>query len=172
MKTSLKVLVFAVVIASVTGGARRSVAANNGIEAFEKLKSLAGHWEAQPSGETKATMDIQLTANGSTVMETFHMLNNGKPVEMVTMYYLDGDQLKMTHYCMAGNQPSMRGTYTAEAKTLTFDFAGATGLKNLNDGHMHHAVYTFVDSDHLKTKWTFQKDQKDSFVEDVIYVRK
>jgi hypothetical protein len=36
----------------------------------------------------------------------------------------------------------------------------------------HHAVYTFQDNNHLKAVWTFQKDQKDAFVEEVIYVRK
>jgi len=37
------------------------------------------------------------------------MVEGGKPVEMTTLYYLDGDQVKLTHYCMAGNQPTMRG---------------------------------------------------------------
>jgi len=36
---------------------------------------------------------------------------------------------------------------------------------------MHHATYTFIDNDHFKTTWTFRKDQKDSFTEDVTYVR-
>ena len=31
--------------------------------------------------------------------------------------------------------------------------------------------YTFIDSDHFKTTWTFRKDQKDAFTEDVTYVR-
>jgi hypothetical protein len=45
-------------------------------------------------------------------------------------------------------------------------------LKTANDGHMHHAVYKFIDNDHFQTTWTFQKDQKDAFSEDVIYIRK
>ena len=99
------------------------------------------------------------------------MMQQGKTVEMVTLYYLDGDQLKLTHYCMAGNQPTMAGSYDASTKTVKFDFVNATNLKSLNDGHMHNAVYQFIDNDHFKTSWTFQKDQKDAFTEDIAYVR-
>jgi hypothetical protein len=99
------------------------------------------------------------------------MVENGKPVEMTTLYYVDGDQVKLTHYCMAGNQPTMKGSYAPEAKTLTFDLVSISNLRSADDGHMHHAVYTFIDNDHFKTTWTFRKDQKDAFTEDVTYVR-
>jgi hypothetical protein len=88
------------------------------------------------------------------------------------VYYLDGDQVQLTHYCMAGNQPTMRGTYAPETKTLTFDFVGATNLKSADDGHMHHAVYVFLDDNHIKQTWTFRKNQKDTFSEEMVYARK
>ena len=160
------------VLAAALGSFRHASAAGGSAEAFAQLKSLVGHWEEQKVSEYKSTMDIELTAGGTALLEKFRMVEQGKPVEMITMYYLDGGQLKLTHYCMAGNQPTMRGTYAPEAKTLTFDFENATNLKSPSDGHMHHAVYTFLDADHFKTTWTFQKDQKDAFTEDVIYVRK
>lgn len=168
MGTTLLTAVAAVVLAFVIAPAR---AGGNGTGAFEQLKSLAGHWEVQPAGESTATLDLELTANGSAVIERFHMTEQGKEVEMISLYYLDGEQLKMTHYCMAGNQPTMHATYAPDTKTLTFDFDSATNLKSPNDGHMHHAVYTFIDNDHFKTAWTFQKNQKDAFTEDVTYVR-
>ncbi len=169
-RTRTKVLtaVGAVLLALAIGPARAS---GNGTAAFEQLKSLAGHWEVQPAGESKATLDLELTANGSAVIERFHMTEQGKEVEMISLYFLDGEQLKMTHYCMAGNQPTMHATYAPDTKTLTFDFDSATNLKSPNDGHMHHAVYTFIDNDHFKTAWTFQKNQNDAFTEDVTYVR-
>ena len=172
MKILARVLLLAAVAYSLVMGIHRVEASGAGMEGFEKLKSLAGHWEAEPAGETKATMDIQLTANGHTVMETFHMLGKGKTVEMVTMYYLDGEQLRMTHYCMAGNQPSMKAVYLPESNTMKFAFAGGTNMKSADDGHMDHAVYTFLDGNHLRTLWTFRKNQKDTFTEDVTYIRK
>jgi len=152
-----------------------SRAAGNGAAAFEQLKALAGHWEAEkgataPSTD-KASVDIEVTSAGSAILEKLHVVENGQPVEMITLYYLDGDQLKLTHYCMAGNQPTMVGTYIPETKTVKFDFASITNLKSPDAGHMHHAVYTFIDNDHFKTTWTFRKDQKDAFSEEIIYVR-
>src|ERR1700682_1100939 len=142
-----------------------------GAEAFEKLKALVGHWETDKTNTAKASLDLELTSGGTAVLEKFHMVENGKPVEMTTLYYLDGDQVKLTHYCMAGNQPTMRGTYAPETKTITFDLVSISNLKSADDGHMHHAVYTFIDNDHFKTTWTFRKEQKDAFTEDVTYVR-
>ena len=169
MKTCVKALGLLVLsIAILTG---RTNAAPGGAEAFEKLKSLVGHWETDKTNMNKASLDLELTSGGTAVLEKSHMVENGKSVEMTTLYYLDGDQVKLTHYCMAGNQPTMRGTYAPDTRTIVFDFVGATNLKSANDGHMHHATYTFIDDDHFKTTWTFRKDQKDAFTEDVTYVR-
>src|SRR5580704_146902 len=169
VRTGTRVLTAAAVLLFAVGPAR---AGGSGSAAFERLKSLAGHWETETSNREKATLDLELTSGGTAVMERFHMTEQGKPMEMITLYYLDGEQLKLTHYCMAGNQPTMRGNYAPDTKTLTFEFEGATNLKSPDDGHMHHAVYTFIDNDHFKTAWTFQKDQKDAFTEDATYVRR
>jgi hypothetical protein len=146
-------------------------AGGNGTESFEKLKSLVGHWETVNSNMQKATLDLELTSGGTAVLEKFHMVDGGKPVEMTTLYYIDGDKLRLTHYCMAGNQPTMAGAYDPATKSIKFEFVSATNLKSPNDGHMHHATYTFLDDDHFKTTWTFRKDQKDAFTEDVTYAR-
>jgi hypothetical protein len=171
MKNAARILMAGVLLAGLAGS-RQAAAAGGSAEAFAQLKTLVGHWEEQKASEYKSTLDIELTAGGTTLLEKFRTVEQGKPVEMVTMYYLDGGQIKLTHYCMAGNQPTMRGSYAPETKTLTFDFENATNLKSANDGHMHHAVYKFIDNNHFQTTWTFQKDQKDAFSEDVIYVRK
>jgi hypothetical protein len=170
IRRGTKVLM-AVAAAVLIFGIAPAKAGGNGSAAFEQLKSLAGHWATEKTNMGEATLDLELTANGTAVIERAHVTAQGKTTEMITLYYLDGDQLKMTHYCMAGNQPTMRGSYAPDAKTLTFDFESATNLKSPNDGHMHHAVYTFLDNDHFKTTWTFRKDQKDAFTEDVTYVR-
>src|SRR5467141_529853 len=170
MKNAARILIAVAMLAGLAGS-RQVFAAGGSAEGFAQLKTLVGHWEEQKASEYKATLDIELTAGGTTLLEKFHMVEQGKPVEMVTMYYLDGGQIKLTHYCMAGNQPTMRRTYAPETKTITFDLVSISNLKSPDDGHMHHAVYTFIDNDHFKTTWTFQKQQKDAFTEDVTYVR-
>ena len=150
---------------------RTAAAGGNGAEAFEKMKALVGDWQTETSANGKAALHLELTSGGTALLEKFHMEEGGKPVEMITLYYLDGDQLKLTHYCMAGNQPTMAGTYDATAKTIKFNFVSISNLKSPETGHMHHAIYTFLDNDHFKTNWTFRKDQKDAFTEDATYVR-
>src|ERR1051325_1713976 len=169
MRTMMKAVGLLILSISVT--TVKTAAAPGGAEAFEKLKSLVGHWETDKTNMNKASLDIELTSGGTAVLEKFHMVDNGKPVEMTTLYYLDGEDVKLTHYCMAGNQHTMRGTYALDTRTLKFELVSISNLKNADAGHMHHATYTFLDNDHFKTTWTFRKDQKDSFTEDVTYVR-
>jgi len=74
-------------------GSRRVVAAPGDTEGFAQLKSLVGHWEEQKVSQNKSTLDVELTAGGTTLVEKFRVVEQGKPVEMITMYYLDGGQL-------------------------------------------------------------------------------
>jgi hypothetical protein len=149
-----------------------NAAQGTGVDAFNRLKSLVGHWETEKSNTNTATLDLEMTSGGTAILEKFHMVEDGKPVEMTTLYYVDGDQVKLTHYCMAGNQPTMKGSYDPTSNTLTFDLVSITNLKSADDGHMRHAVYTLLDGDHFKTTWTFAKQQKDAFTEEVLFVRK
>lgn len=120
-------------------------------EAFAKLKSLEGTWVGVAAhGETIPDMSVtyKLTAAGSAVVET---LFPGKPHEMVTVYTLDNGKLKGTHYCSMGNQPNLYFK-SSDAKSVTLEFKDGGNMKP-GDGHMHKAVITFVDGDHLKSAW-------------------
>src|SRR3981189_2888899 len=161
MKKLITAVLAILAIGTICAGS--AAARGNGAEAFEKMKALVGDWQTETSANGKATLHLELTCGGTALLEKFHMEEGGKPVDMITLYYVDGDQLKLTHYCMAGNPPTMAGTYDAAAKTIKFNFVSVSSLKSLDTGHMHHALYTFLDNDHFKTNWTFRKDQKDSF---------
>lgn len=95
--------------------------------AFEKLKGLAGTWQAsmlKPDGQ-KTLVEYTVTANGSVVMERQFA---GESHEMITMYAVDGDAVVATHYCSAGNQPVLRlNTAKSTANELVFDFVKITG---------------------------------------------
>src|SRR5882672_10695734 len=173
MNISRKLLAIVLGIAAVGAARARfaSASSSGGAAAFEQMKALVGDWTTDTAANGKATLHLELTSGGTAMLEKFRMDDNGKQVEMITLYYLDGDKLKLTHYCMAGNQPTMAGTYDAATKTIKFDFVSVSNLKTPEAGHMHHAVYTFVDNNHFKTNWTFRKEQKDSFTEDASYVR-
>jgi hypothetical protein len=129
--------------------------------AFERLKKLAGDWQIAASADKGAAKSVdvryRLTAGGSALVET---LFPGGEKEMVTVYHPDGDQIALTHYCMAGNQPRMRAKVGTDPDELVFDFADGTNLNPAKDFHMHDCRIRFVDSDHLHTEWEYYKDGK------------
>ena len=63
------------------------------------------------------------TAGGSAVQETQFP---GTPMEMVSVYHLDGADLVMTHYCVLGNQPRMKADPKSPADKIHFTFASGT----------------------------------------------
>jgi hypothetical protein len=71
----------------------------------------------------------------------------------VTMLYLDGDRLLLTHYCDAGNRPRMVATASPDGKRVEFDFLDVAG--GTQHGHMHHAVFTMIDANHHTEDWTY-----------------
>jgi hypothetical protein len=91
-----------------------------------------------------------VTAAGSAVAET---LFPGTPHEMITMYHLDGDRLRLTHYCAAGNQPRMKCRAGADPQQLVFEFVDATNMRSMQDSHMHAATLTIIDPQHIQARW-------------------
>src|ERR1700674_3381576 len=125
---------------------------------LDRFKSMAGTWQGKsPSGGT-SEVTYHLAAGGTAVMADMHMAGD----DMVSMYYVDGDQLLMTHFCPSNNQPRMKATISPDLKTISFDFLDATNLPGPQAGHMHRAVYVFTDSDHYSEEWTWKKEGKDT----------
>jgi len=127
---------------------------------LEKMKKLAGTWVAADK-DGKPTDDvvsvIKVTAAGSVIHET---LFPGQPHEMVSIYTVDGPDLVMTHYCMLGNQPRMKAKTKSLGNKLNFEFVGGTNLDPQKDKHMHSAILTFIDDDHIEVDGTGWEDGK------------
>jgi hypothetical protein len=131
---------------------------------FERIKSLAGDWAGmggEHSGMSMVEVRYRVTAAGSAVEET---LMPGTNDEMVTMYHLDNDKLMLTHYCSAGNQPTMVGvpvrSKDGQVASIRFDFAHATNMASPNAGHMHAAEMVFESKNNLASKWTYWENGK------------
>jgi len=137
---------------------------NNASAAFDRLKKLAGTWEATtPDGKSERVV-YEVIANGTAVIE--RDAHEGGTME--TVYHLDGDKLVLEHYCMAGNQPRMRASvYNPKTGELAFDFVGVENLSTPNAGYMHHAKFRFVDDNQFAAEWTFFQDGKAKFTETI-----
>jgi hypothetical protein len=117
---------------------------------LERMKKLAGTWVAadkdgKPTAQVVSV--IKVTAAGSAVHET---LFPGQPHEMVSVYYRDGADLVMTHFCSLGNQPRMKADPKSPANQFCFKFAGGSNLDPAKDKHMHEGTITFIDDDHIE----------------------
>lgn len=140
--------------------------------AFDRMKKLAGAWTATTAEGKQVRVTYEVIANGSALIERESGEAFGNGSSMETVYHLDGDQLVLEHYCMAGNQPRMRASgYNPQTGELKFDFVSAGNLKSPNDGHMHNASFKFISNDQFASEWTFFKDGKAQFSEKIQYKR-
>jgi hypothetical protein len=142
------------------------VAPSEAQKSFDTLKTLAGTWQASVTTDPPvpemgngavAQVSLRVTSRGNALVH--EMYEPGKvndPARYdhpVTMFYLDGDRLFLTHYCDAGNRPRMVARTSADGKTVEFDFLDVAG--GTQHGHMHHAVFTIIDANHHTEDWTY-----------------
>ena len=157
-------------VAAAAAGAAGPVsnASNAGAAAFTRLKTLAGEWEADTKmGKAHLTLDI--IGGGSALVERE---TAGDMPPMMTVYYLDGTRLLLTHYCMAGNQPRMQARQSdAATGSVKFEFLDATNLASAGAGHMHNATIKLGDNNHFSTEWEFYENGERKMVETAQYRR-
>ena len=125
-------------------------------KALDKLKLLVGTWQGRTVKGDPVENRYRLTAGGTAVMGEDKMGSE----DMLSLFYVDGDRLLMTHFCPSGNQPRMQATISPDVKSISFDFLDATNLPSPQSGHMHHALYIFTDADHYSQEWTWMQDGK------------
>jgi hypothetical protein len=132
--------------------------------AFDRLKTLAGNWKGhaamgpQPGMNAPVRVSFRVTSGGAALMH--EMVPEGRSDDPsrgdddpITMFYIDGDRLILTHYCDSGkNRPRMVGKLSPDGKTVEFDFLDVSG--GTEYGHMHRAVFT-IDADHHTEDWTY-----------------
>ena len=142
--------------------------AKEGVEAkvaFAKLKTLAGSWKGKTTDEQKegnkkehgeshpdeTSVTYKLTGAGSALVETQFP---DMPHEMVSVYHLDGKELRMTHYCAAGNQPRVKlDRVHSTPDDLIFVFDGGTNLDPEKDMHIHGVRIKFEKDGRVISAW-------------------
>jgi hypothetical protein len=128
-------------------------------KAFDRLKTLAGSWVGRVTTTPQAPgadgqfvqFSLRVTSRGHALVH--EMSVSGLPDHPLTVFYLDADSLTLTHYCDAGNRPRMTGRISPDGRTLEFDFLDLSGGDQR--GHMHRAVFTFIDDNRHIEEWTY-----------------
>jgi hypothetical protein len=161
---------FAADTASTQSDAQKSsvAAPSEAQKSFTTIKSLAGEWEGpatvaempEMSGG-KLHVSLRVTSRGNALVhelqEAGTPLDASKYDHPVTMFYVDGDQLTLIHYCDAGNRPRMTGKMSPDGKMVEFELKDISGDPSV---HMHHSVFTVVDANHHTEDWTFMMNDK------------
>lgn len=132
------------------------------VSAFDRLKALAGTWEAESPAGGKLTNTIALVSKGTAIEETI-----GTPEDNeVSLYTRDAGRIAMTHYCALtdnGNQPRLEAPVTsAKQNEFVFSFVSAANLATQADAHMHRMVLRLKDSNRFTEEWTKRDKGKDT----------
>jgi len=163
---SLRLLLPLVLVSLAALGFAQTQAPSDAQKSFDTLKTLAGDWEGpvtltppmpEMSDGKPLHVSMRVTSRGNALVH--EMQEAGTPLDPkkydhpLTLLYLDGDHLNLVHYCDAGNRPHMVARKSADGKIVEFDFSDLSGGNDY--GHMYHAVFTLVDSDHHQEDWIY-----------------
>lgn len=122
--------------------------------AFDRLKTMAGDWKnlGTPCNEEgNDQVQYKVTGAGSALVETS---SPGTKMEMISVYHLDGDDLKMTHYCAAQNQPRLKLDRAASKPDhLVFTFDGGSNIDKEKGLYVSGLVLDFQSDSRVKADW-------------------
>jgi hypothetical protein len=148
-----------VTVAQPTANTSEEIAIADPKEAFDKLKTLEGSWvgplttdPAEPSvAGAFAQLSLQVTSRGNAFVHELSV--SGLPDHPVTVFYIEDDNFVATHYCDSGNRPRLINRVSPDGNTVEFEFGELSGTDQY--GHMHGAVFTFIDENHHTEEWTW-----------------
>jgi hypothetical protein len=112
-----------------------------------------------PGMSAPVRVSLRVTSGGDALMH--EMVPEGRSDDPthgdddpITMLYIDGDRMMLTHYCDSGkNRPRMVGRLSPDGKTVAFDFLDVSG--GTTYGHLHQAAFTIIDAGHHTEEWTY-----------------
>jgi len=118
--------------------------------AFEAFKSFKGRWAIQSDGKTIPTvMTYDIGSKDSIVTEQF-----GKGL---TVIYRDGRDLRMTHFCNAGNQPRLRLKQSRSPGLSEFEMFDISNVRNSDEARVQKITYRVVDDRNLELEIVWKK---------------
>jgi hypothetical protein len=135
-------------------------------KSFDSLKALAGPWEGHVTtvpamsgmgDNANVQITLRVTSRGNALVHEMKAAGTADdPARYdhpVTMLYMDGDRLLLTHYCDAGNRPRMVAKTSPDGKKVEFAFLDLSG--GTQYGHMDQAAFTVIDANHHTEDWTY-----------------
>ena len=116
--------------------------ASSAVAGFQRLKALAGEWETTGPDGVPVRVVYEVVSDGTAVLERVLGAEHGES-GMMSMFYLSGDRLAMSHFCTAGNQPRFESSGLV-GMGLTFTLVPSS-VADLTAGHIHQVAFRFGD---------------------------
>ena len=91
--------------------------------------------------------------------DTQHLYRAYHPAQRGSVRDRDGNDLVMTHYCAAQNQPRLRAK-TVTGNVVAMDFDGGTNVDPAKDVHIHAVKIEILGPDEIREEWIGWKDGK------------
>lgn len=123
-------------------------------DAFERMKSLAGEWQADLPGYGPILDSIRLVSKGTAVEETLGTPSDNE----VSIYTRDSKGLLLTHFCALTSDGHVArletGALQGSPARIEFTLVSVSNLRDKAAPHMRRVLFTFLDRDHFSEKWT------------------
>jgi hypothetical protein len=134
---------------------------------YERLKTLAGTWRGSVewtgarTGSGTMSVRYYVTGNGTALVED---LETDGTIAMTSVYHLDGSDLRLTHFCGAGNQPRLKASVVdAPAGHVRFAFVDITNLKTPESGHVSAVELRLDGTQKMTLIFTFVGGGRESY---------
>ena len=119
-----------------------------------EIAKLSGDWYGlDPEGNEIHAATFSVTSQQSAVRE---LMYPGHEYEMTNLYHMDGENLVLTHYCAAGNQPRMmaaKATASDEGTVFQFDIDSVSNLRESHEHYMGYMTLTILGEDRIRQVW-------------------
>ena len=123
--------------------------------AWEIFKSFQGRWSILADGKLlPIEMIYEVGSKGSIVTEHF-----GKEL---SVFYVDGTTLLMTHFCNAANQPRLRLKQSSPPGRYEFEMFDITNLPSPSADHVQRIIYKLRDERHLELEIVWKHGDSES----------
>lgn len=117
--------------------------------AFDALKALQGTWRIEVDGKPmKFQMSYGVGSNQSIVTEQF-----GKEL---SVFYMNGQNLEMIHFCNRGNQPHLRLADGSVPGVLRFEMFDIRNLSAPDAPHVRAIIYKLLDANTFELEIVWQ----------------
>lgn len=140
---------------------------------FDAIKALSGTWVSEkpltegPFAGKTFTNTFRVTAGSTAIIETEF---EGSEHEMLNVFTTDGESVRLTHYCMMGNQPVMKAA-TMENGVIKFEFESGGNIANRDVPHMDSVEFK-IEGNRLTETWTMYASGKVTEHVKLVFVRK